>query len=337
MSEHGTERPPTTLGYNIERRSARCTVLPRTQLAPPARVRFICSLALSYTIASATAVAQINDSTSLKEVEFSGLSQTDPGALGEKALSINSEQWKHAETEHFIYHFAHSYVATPIAVEAEFHYRVIARELERDQPVTDVKSHVYIFERPEDWQQFQGLGELETWTGGIQSGGSLFLLHDPKRRSGGGNVLGHEIVHLVIHRFYTDGIPCWLNEGLAQYISKSAHASYQRARGYLAKPHSGSVPMSKLIPMPELLRMTRAPNDRVEIFYDQSERLVRFLASTDKPSFLALLDALGHHQTFETALSRTYAGIFANVAALEEKFRDYACKDFGSTVQQAEN
>ena len=136
----------------------------------------------------------------LPEVEFSQLSQRDPNPLGEKALSINPTQWKHGETEHFIYHFAHTYVATPISVEAEFHYRVVAKELQRDQPTTDIKSHIYIFERPEDWQQFQGLGELERWTGGIHSQGSLFILRNPEQKFPG-NVLGHEIVHLVLHRF----------------------------------------------------------------------------------------------------------------------------------------
>ena len=272
---------------------------------------------------------------SLPEVEFSQLSQRDPNPLGEKALSINPTQWKHGETEHFIYHFAHTYVATPISVEAEFHYRVVAKELERDQPLTDIKSNVYIFERPEDWQQFQGLGELERWTGGIHSQGSLFILRNPEQKFSG-NVLGHEIVHLVLHRFYSDGIPCWLNEGIAQYISKSAHASYQRARGYLSKPHSEAVAAGDIIALATLARLTRPPSDRVETFYDESERLVRFLVTTDKPSFLALLDALGRHQPFETALPRTYPTRFGSIAALEEKFREYAAKDFGTTLQQAE-
>src|SRR6266403_3686831 len=81
---------------------------------------------------------------SLPEVEFSQLSQRDPNPLGERALSINPTQWKHGETDHFIYHFAHSYVATPVSVEAEFHYRVVAKELERDQRAGDTKSHIYI-------------------------------------------------------------------------------------------------------------------------------------------------------------------------------------------------
>jgi hypothetical protein len=271
---------------------------------------------------------------SLTEVEFSRLSQTDPNPLGEKALAIHPDQWKHAETDHFIYHFVHAYVATPISVEAEFHYRVIAKELEREQPTTDIKSHIYIFERPEEWQQFQAFGKLEQWTGGIHSAGSLFIQRNPAYKFSD-NSLGHEIVHLVLHRFYTDAIPCWLDEGLAQFISKDAHASYERARGYVAKPHSDSIAPDDLIPLAALIAMTHPPSEHVRAFYGESERLVRFLATTDKPAFLSLLDALARHQPFESTLARFYPAQFSNVPALEEKFRTYASKDFGSSLQQA--
>src|ERR1043166_2351847 len=230
-----------------------------------------------------TAQAQINDSSSLPEIEFAQLSQRDPNPLGEIALGIAPDQWKHAETELFVYHFIHSYVATPVSLEAEFHYRVVAKELERDQPATDTKSHIYIFEDPEQWRQFQSFGSLEPWTGGIHAQGSLFIQRDPRYKFSN-NVLGHEIVHLVLHRFYTSGIPCWLDEGFAQYISKNAHASYQRARGYISKPQSQAIGQSELIPLSTLLAMTHPPSERVETFYDESERLVRFLAASDKPA-----------------------------------------------------
>jgi hypothetical protein len=287
-------------------------------------------------LSAACTLGQINESSSLTEVELSQLSQRDPNPLGEKALAIHPEQWKHAETEHFIYHFTHSYVATPVSVEAEFHYRVIAKELEREQPAGDIKSHIYIFERPEEWQQFQVFGNLEPWSGGIHSAGSLFVQRNPAYKFSN-NLLGHEIVHLVLHRFYTDGIPCWLDEGFAQFISKDAHASYERARGFAARPHSEALAPQDLIPLSTLIATTHPPSDRVRIFYDESERLVRFLAATDKPSFLILLDALARHQPLETVLPRLYSGRFANVAALEEKFREYATKDFGTSLQQASN
>jgi hypothetical protein len=287
-------------------------------------------------LSAAPTLAQINESTSLSEVEFSQLSQRDPNPLSEKALAIHPEQWKHAETEHFIYHFVHSYVATPVSVEAEFHYRVIAKELEREQPAGDIKSHIYVFERPEEWQEFQAFGKLEPWSGGIHSAGSLFVQRNPEYKFSN-NLLGHEIVHLVLHRFYTDGIPCWLDEGFAQFVSKDAHASYERARGFAARPHSDAIAPQDLIPLSVLTAMTHPPSDRVRIFYDESERLVRFLAATDKPSFLSLLDALARHQPLETVLPRLYSGKFANVAVLEVKFREYASKDFGTSLQQASN
>jgi hypothetical protein len=270
----------------------------------------------------------------LPEVAFSSLTQRDPNPLGEKALALHPEQWKHGETEHFIYHFFDGYVVTPISVEAEFHYRVVAMELQREQPPGDTKAHIYIFQRPADWQQFQTVGHLEKWTGGICSQGSLFILRDPAYKFSG-NTLGHEIAHLVLHRFYADGIPCWLNEGFAQYVSKGAQASYRRARGYDARPRSQAIARQDVIPLATLVAMTQPPSDRVETFYNQSERLVRFLASTDKANFLLLLDALARHQPFDSALLRTYPGKFATVPAFEEQFRDYATKDSGTSLPDA--
>src|SRR6266852_6358083 len=296
-------------------------------------MRFVISVVVAFaTVAPLRAQQGLN---ALEEVEFSQLSQRDPHPLGGKALAIHPDEWKHAETDHFIYHFTHSYVATPVSIEAEFHYRVITKELEREQPPGDTKSHIYIFERPEHWRQFQTLGELEPWTGGIHSAGSLFIVRNPAYKFTD-NSLGHEIVHLVLHRFYPDGIPCWLDEGLAPYVSKGAHASYQRARGYIAKPHSQAIAAQDFVPLPTLVAMTHPPSDRVETFYDESERLVRFLVLTDKANFLALMDALGRHQPFDTALRRTYAGKFPVPTALEEKFRDYASKDFGTSLQQVD-
>ena len=291
---------------------------------------FLASLLIAIWVMSVVGEGQTS-LNALPEVDFSQLSQRDPNPLGEKALALHSEQWKHGETEHFIYHFVNSYVVTPISVEAEFYYRVVAKELQREQLAGDTKSHIYIFERPADWQQFQTLGRLEKWTGGIHSQGSLFILRDPAYKFSS-NTLGHEISHLVLHRLYSDAIPCWLDEGFAQYVSKGAHASYQRARGYIAKPHSQSISIQNLIPIPALVAMTQPPSDQVETFYNESERLVRFLAFTDKLSFLTLLDALARHQPFDSALSRIYAGRFASTAALEEEFRDYAMKDSGSSM-----
>ena len=80
---------------------------------------------------------------SLPEVEFSALSSVDPNPLGAQALALHRELWKHGETEHFIYHFIHSYVATPVSVEAEFCFRVITEQLDQEAlAATSAKSHI---------------------------------------------------------------------------------------------------------------------------------------------------------------------------------------------------
>ena len=190
---------------------------------------------------------------------------------GTKALALHPQDWKHAETEHFIYHFQKSYVATPVSVEAEFHFRVVSKELGKSGADWPQKAHIYIFERPEDWQLLQTAGGLEPWTGGIQAGGSLFIVRNPAFKFSD-NSLGHEIVHLLVRRWYGERVPLWLNEGLAQYLSKNAHAGFQRARGYAAKPLSYSIAADKLFPLAALTTsMHYPPATQLETFYDQSE------------------------------------------------------------------
>ncbi|HEY2712887.1 MAG TPA: hypothetical protein VGI60_10260 [Chthoniobacterales bacterium] len=261
----------------------------------------------------------------LPEVAFSALSSSDRNPLGAQALALHPEEWKHAETEHFIYHFIHSYVATPISVESEFYFRVISEELGKEVASgTPAKAHIYIFEKPEDWKRFQVAGHLEPWTGGIHSGGSLFIQRNPEYKFGN-NSLGHEIAHLVLYRFYQRTVPLWLNEGFAEYISRISRASYERARDYNAHARSPSVPSDQIIPLAQLTGMTGYPGDNtVHAFYRESERLVRFLISTDREAFLGLLNALARGDTFGTALSYNYGSRFFDIAALEEEFFPYA-------------
>jgi hypothetical protein len=109
----------------------------------------------------------------LNEVPFQNLSDRNLTVLGQAAMSIHPNDWKHAETTNFIYHYFHGFIAAPVSVEAEFYYRVIAADLEKDTTQWERKSHIFIFESDADWKEFQHKGSLEPWTGGIHSQGSL--------------------------------------------------------------------------------------------------------------------------------------------------------------------
>lgn len=267
----------------------------------------------------------------LPEVELSALSQRDRNPLGAKALEIRPQDWRHGESAHFIYHFIHSYVATPISIEAEFDFRVIAKELGRDEmPAATEKSHVYIFEKPEDWKIFQTNALLEPWTGGIHSRGSLFIVRDPANKFANQS-LGHEIAHLMLFRLYPRDPPRWLDEGFAEYVSGISRASYQRARNYISHGRSRSIPANQFIPLRQLTTMDYPAAEQVGLFYGESERLVRYLVRADRAAFLTLLDAIGNGEQFDTALSRNYAAQFFDVAALENEFAAYASQDAGAT------
>jgi hypothetical protein len=278
----------------------------------------------------AWALAQAPVDSTLREVPLQALSDRNLIPLGQAALSIRPTEWKHAETTNFIIHYFHSFIAAPVAVEAEFYYRVIAKDLEKDTTQWESKSHVFVLESDEDWAAFQRKGAFDPWTGGIHSGGSLFIQRNPELKFKG-STLGHEVTHLVIDRFFGSGVPLWLNEGYAEYASGICYAAFNRARGYSARPTSRPVPASLYVPLKDLTTLLTYPQDsaQVPVFYNQSERLVRFLTRTDKRGFSAFMEAMGKGNRIETALNKGFAARFINLEALEREFKTYATQTNG--------
>ena len=259
------------------------------------------------------------------ELPFERLSDRALTGLGQKALQIRTGEWKHAETAHFIYHFFDSPMASVVSVEAEFSYRVIAAELGKDTSAWERKCHLFLFDDANDWKAFQQFGGLDPWTGGIHSGGALFVRRNPGWKSENAT-LPHEITHLVIYRFFGPGIPLWLNEGFAEYAASRCRASFYRARGYNARPRANSVKEGQYFPLPELTSAMSYPTEdtRVAAFYEESQKLVRFLCAADRNGFLSFLDSMGKGALFETAARNHFGNRFLNLDAVEREFKTYA-------------
>ncbi len=270
----------------------------------------------------------------LPELTLAQLSDRALTPLGQAALGIRAGDWKHAETANFVYHFFQSFIAAPVSVEAEFYYRVIAMELGKDTTQWERKCHIYIFERAEDWAEFQKRGSLDPWTGGIHAAGSLFLQRDPQVKWKG-STLGHEVAHLVVERFFGTGVPLWLNEGYAEYSASRCYAAFNRARGYAARPVSRGVPAGMFLPVAQLTALLAYPQDPVQVgvFYSESERLVRFLSAADKRGFGAFFEAMSKGNRFDTALSKGFGSRFINLDALEREFKPYAIHENGASQQ----
>lgn len=298
------------------------------------RLLSLAFIAAALQLACADEIPPSSGLNGLPEIALPQLSEQDRSALGLKALAIHPQDWKHGETEHFIYHFQRSFVVTPVSVEAEFHFRVVTKELGKSEtPSASPKAHIYIFEQAADWELFQSVGGLEPWTGGIQSGSSLFIVRNPAYKFTD-NSLGHEIAHLVLQRFFGAHIPVWLNEGFAQYVSKGAHASFRRARGWIVRPSSSGIQEEKLFPIPRLTTMSYPPADQVETFYDESERLIRFLAAANRPAFSEFIELSAKGERFDDALARAYGTSFDSTGDFENRFMAYAAKDAPAMAHQ---
>ena len=240
-------------------------------------------------------------------------------------VAMGSKAWKHGETTNFIYHFTERTSTVTVATEAEFFYRVIARELDRDTSQWERKAHIFVFESDADWKSFQVAGMLDPRTGGIHSAGALFL----KRRGAAAlndETLAHEVAHLVVGRFFGSGVPLWLNEGFAENSAIRCRSAFLRARGYDAKPRFRAVTAETYIPLAELISIGTYPADTVKMlaFYDESEKLTRFLMSADKKMFTAIMDELSNGNRFETALTKAYGARYINLDSLEREFKPFA-------------
>ena len=290
--------------------------------------KFVLVLGISADFAFA---ADPEPTSALREIALAQLSDRSLTPLGQAALSIRPNEWKHAESANFIYHYFHSFIAAPVSVEAEFYYRIVAKELEKDTTQWERKCHVFVFEADADWAEFQRKGALDPWTGGIHSGGSLFIQRNPEMKFKG-STLGHEVTHLVVERFYGAGVPLWLNEGYAEYAASRFYAAFNRARGYNARPRSRPVPAGLFQPVAQLTSMATYPKDVVEVgvFYSEAERLVRFLNAADKRGFGRFLEALAKGSRVETALTKGFGARFITLDALDREFKTYAIQENGT-------
>lgn len=270
----------------------------------------------------------------IPEVEWARLSDRTVSPLGQAALQVRPQEWRHGETEHFVYHFFQSFVATPVSVEAEFFYKIIAQELQRDTRQWERKCHIFLFENAADWAEFQKRGALDPWTGGLHAAGELFIHRDASRKWKG-HTLGHEIAHLVVYRFFGPGIPLWLNEGYAEYAASRGYASFYRARGYAARPRSQAIDPALYLPVTTLTSQLAYPADPVQVgvFYGESERLVRFLSAANKAGFSVFFEAMARGNRFESALSKGFGSRFASLEALDREFKEYATQDHGTSLQ----
>ena len=81
-----------------------------------------------------------------------------------------------------------------------------------------------------------------------------------------------------------------------------------------------------VIPLAQLTTMLVYPQEveQVVAFYNESEKLVRFLSGADKKAFGDFLEALSRGARFESGLTKAYGTRYSNMEDMEEKFKQAA-------------
>jgi len=246
---------------------------------------------------------------------------------GNDALAIAEIEWKHAESEHFIYHFAQRWMAERAAAEAETYYALIRKDLKITEDRWEVKGNVFLFETDSSWNDFVSKTGVDRWSGGVCIGNEIYLKSPPVASPFVGSTFPHELAHLVVNRFVRGQLPIWLNEGFAEQQSRKHFVGYTKPKGFNFLLRPNVVSAENYTPLDELTVANDYPADETKVphFYTESVRLVQFLVEDHpKQDFLEFLQAMADGMRFDHALDRVYGSIYQNLEALEVRFKDVA-------------
>lgn len=290
------------------------------------RVREIlgCGLLAATTLAASSEASSPGGTTPLRDRSWDADDARALTRAGRGALELEGVAWQHAESEHFIYHFANRWMAERAAGEAETFYVAVKRDLKVEEDRWEEKVHLFLFEAGEFWNAFVEKFGVDRWSGGLCNGTEIFTLAPPRAAPFTGIVLPHEIAHLAVNRFVRGRLPVWLSEGFAEQQARKHFVAYTRPKGYRFLLSPTVVAEESYLPLAELGAASGYPDDpaRVAVFYAESARLVQMLIE-DHPddNFLEFLQRMADGAKFENAWNLVYGKRYRDLDAFEEKFR----------------
>jgi hypothetical protein len=250
--------------------------------------------------------------------------QIDP--LGQKALAIRPQDWRHAETENFILHYRRVTEARKVAREVEFDLAFVAGQFGATKEQYARKSHVFIFEDDKEWHVFLAQTPVAPWAGSFAHGDELFL---DLRNNGSGEAfdsrtLAHETTHAVVARIYPAARwPVWLNEGVAEYMGA---ASVAARKNQTVKRQEHNLNFASM-PLDEMQALQTYPQDVVKVtqLYETGEKLIRFIMTElPRDRFVKFVKAVGGGESLQTALMEVYPDKLASYDDFEKKFARFS-------------
>lgn len=151
--------------------------------------------------------------------------------------------------------------------------------------------NMYWHSSPESFEAAQNLGAKALAVTTIRNGEVAIHMGPKVNKDNYEQVVGHEMVHVIIYQKYKSSIPKWLEEGLANHLSKKGPVDYN----WLAKQ---DFPES----MKELAHPFKGSDDRIVYLYRASQAFAEML---DKKCDLQNLIRLSVERKMEDYIERT--------------------------------
>lgn len=286
----------------------------------------LCRISLAFiAVTAAFAEDEPPREVKLDEKKWEELSNHDVSAEGQKALDIDPEKWRHAETDNFIIHFRRVTEAKKVARELEYDIWFVARSLDATKDQYARKSHVYVFEDEDEWVRFLRQTDAPEWSVSFAYGDELFLNVRRAQATGrfDSQTLAHEATHAIVARLFPNRRwPVWLNEGFAEYMGS---ASVAARKHQTVKRHQQDLHLADM-PLDELEALQKYPDDRAQIsrLYQTGEKLVRFLMTKfPQEKFPKFVHAVLDGQSLETAVLLVYADEVENFERFKKDYERF--------------
>jgi len=226
--------------------------------------------------------------------------------VGTRVLDDPRFKWLHAHSTHFVIHYERKIFAAKVARQAEFFYEFIGQDLKSAEDQFKNRSHIFVFRDEKDWKYFLDKNPMAMeWSFSFVHGMSMYL-QQADSTSDSAEVLGHEMTHLVINRFYSGRMPVWLSEGTAEWYGEFAYAAF---KGIKKSKRQQFRRIHTVYPLEGLMSASSYPVDplAVSAFYQTSKFLVGYLQlNYPQEKFAPFLTDVIHGSTTEAALQKHY-------------------------------
>ena len=237
----------------------------------------------------------------------------------------DNQQWQIFKSTHFFifYKSAKESQLNELAQRAEQYYNEVTDDLGFNRFnfwTWNNRAKIYLFDNQEEYRKSTGDPD---WSAGQAQVGSKLIQTFITARGFLENVLAHELAHIIFREmvgFNNQGIPLWLEEGVASY--QEQENSFDKA-DLANKIKQGTFMNFDSLSSANVTNL-RLQAD-VRLFYSESYSLVKYLIATfGKDRFVFFCQNLRDKKDLTRALVLTYS--FNDLVDFENSWKKYILK-----------